>query len=85
MTHFRFRYKQIGYMRWRCRTARRRALLLVLPLEGVARRKSTASAWRCTILTFTLLPPATVKLKIGKFVVSEKGDPQLLGHPNIRY
>ena len=85
MTHFRFRYKQIGYVRWRCRTARRRAMLLVLSLVGIARHKPTASAWRRTLLTIAPLPPVAIELQIGKFVVSEEGDPQLLGHPNIRY
>ena len=31
MTHFRFRYKRMGYMRWRCRRASRQAKLHVLP------------------------------------------------------
>lgn len=85
MTHFRFRYEQIGYVRWRCRIVRRRAMLLVPPLVSIALHESTASAWRRTIPTFTPLPPAAIELHIGKFVVSEDGDPQLLGHPNIRY
>lgn len=85
MTHFRFRYKRIGYMRWRCRSAQRRAILLVLPLTAAARYASTTAAWRRTVPVFVPIVPVVAVLRVGEFVVGEEGDPQLLGHPDIRY
>jgi hypothetical protein len=86
MTHFRFRYKRIGFMRWRCRTARYRAGLLFLPLAIGRQYAPSRAAWRRTIPP--LLPPtaavATV-LQVGAFVVGAEGDPNLSGHPDIRH
>lgn len=85
MTHFRFRHKQVACQRWRHRTAHRRAFRLVLPLVGNARQAPATAAWRRTAPAFVPMPSVAVVLHIGKFVVSEAGDPQLHGHPDIRY
>ena len=85
MSHFRFRYKQIGYMRWRRRAASRRTTLLALPeIIGPQQTPSTA-AWRRRVPATVLLPPVAVALRVGWFMVSEEGDPRLSGHPGIRY
>ena len=85
MTHFRFRYKRVGYMRWRCRTARVRTALLVLPLAGGARYAPSRAAWRRTQSVAAPLVPLNLMLQIGCYRVGEEGDPQLTGHPDIRY
>jgi len=85
MTHFRFRYKRVGFMRWRCRSTSRRTVLLVLPLAAAAQFAPSMAAWRRTIPTFAPIPNPQVVLKIGDFIVSEEGDPQLTGHPDILY
>ena len=86
MTHFRFRYKRVGFMRWRCRSARRQAVVLLLPLACAAPQVLSAAAWRRTLPVAVVPPvPAAKLLRVGEFVVGEEGDPQLLGHPDIRY
>ncbi|WP_201977670.1 hypothetical protein [Hymenobacter rubidus] len=85
MTHFRFRYKRVGYMRWRCRTASRRAILIVLPLTAAARFKPSTAAWRRTVPVFVPIQVPSPVLVVGDFVVGEEADPQLVGHPDIRY
>jgi hypothetical protein len=85
MTHFRFRYKRVGYMRWRTRTAHRRAVLLALPLLPASGFAPSTASWRRAVPSYQLSQPSDAVLKIGDFVVSEAGDPQLLGHPGIRY
>jgi hypothetical protein len=85
MTHFRFRYKRVGYMRWRCRAASRRVTLLALPLAAAAQFAPSTACWRRTIPTFVPMPSLQNVLKIGDFVVGEEGDPQLTGHPDILY
>lgn len=85
MTHFRFRHKQIAYQRWRCRVARRRTFLPLLPLVSNLRQAPATATWRRTAPALVPMPSVTVVLHIGKFVISEAGDPQLHGHPDIRY
>ena len=86
MTHFRFRYKRVGYMRWRCRTAQRRTTPLVPSLIVAAQYDaSITAAWRRTMPVFAPVFPTAMELRVGDFIVSEAGDPQLLGHPDIRY
>jgi hypothetical protein len=85
MTHFRFRYKRIGYMRWRCRSASRRVALLALPLAAAGQFAPAMASWRRTIPAFASTSAPQAVLKIGDFVVGEEGDPQLSGHPDIRY
>lgn len=72
-------------MRWRCRTASRRAVLLVLPLASAAHFAPSTAAWRRTVPFYVPMPTPQAVLKVGDFVVSEEGDPKLSGHPDIRY
>jgi len=72
-------------MRWRCRTASRRAILLVLPMMSAAQFAASTASWRRTAPAYAPLGPVGSVLQVGQFVVSEEGDPQLLGHPDIRY
>ena len=86
MTHFRFRYKRIGFMRWRCRTARHRPSLLFLPMAIGKQQVPSRAAWRRTMPA--QLPPTVavaIVLQVGAFVVGAEGDPNLSGHPDIRY
>jgi hypothetical protein len=85
MTHFRFRYKRVGYMRWRCRAASRRTTSLTLPEVVVPYHAPSTAAWRRRVPATVLLLPVVTVLQVGSFVVSEEGDPQLSGHPGIRY
>lgn len=94
MTHFRFRFKHVGYQRWRWRTAHRRADRLVLPvavgagyfshplLPTAGRRRSMPGL---LAVALPALAPATAVLRVGDFEVGEAGDPRLMGHPDIRY
>ncbi len=72
-------------MRWRCRTARHRPGLLVLPLAIGVQHAPSRAAWRRTMPA--QLPPVAVAtvLQVGAFVVGAEGDPNLSGHPDIRY
>ena len=83
MTHFRFRYKRVGYIRWRHRTAGRRRVT-VLPAAPV-QRASHAAMQRRTMTVLVRLSPVAKVLKYGDYFIGEEGDPQLLGHPDIRY
>jgi len=85
MTHFRFRYYRVGYMRWRFRAASCRALVLLFPVAGGGRFAPSMAVWRRALPV--ALPPVAVSptLQVGDFVVSAEGDPQLSGHPDIRY
>ena len=85
MTHFRFRYKRVGYMRWRCRAAQRRTTLLLLPLQAKPTAAPHVAAWRRTIPLPTPIVPISTVLQVGDYVVGAQGDPQLIGHPDIRY
>lgn len=89
MTHFRFRYKRVGYIRWRRRAARHQAVLVVTPVAVVEQGVPSRSAWRrsFSVEAAPEVPAAPVQgiLQVGEFVVSEEGDPQLTGHPDIRY
>lgn len=85
MTHFRFRYKRVGFMRWRCRTASRQAKLHVLAKGVQPPCPPTAVAWRRMLAEAVVLNPTPATLRVGQFLVSDQGDPQLTGHPDIRY
>jgi hypothetical protein len=85
MTHFRFRYKRVGYMRWRCRTARVRAMVLVLPTAAGGCHAPSAAAWRRTQPVVVAPTPIGHVLQVGGYVVGEEGDSRLSGHPDIRY
>lgn len=82
MTRFRFRYQRAGYLRWRCRSGRRPSFLLSLPLAFAAHPAlPTVGPW----YPLGAETAVTAGLQVGDFVVSEEGDPRLLGHPDIRY
>ncbi|MDB5235603.1 MAG: hypothetical protein JWR44_2596 [Hymenobacter sp.] len=85
MTHFRFRYKKVGYMRWRCRTAQRRAFMMVLALVAALHNAPHTATWQRAAPAFVPAASAVAVLQVGQFVVSAEGDPQLTGHPDIRY
>lgn len=84
MTHFRFRYKRIGYLRWRCRSAKHRTLLL-LPLSMAPQHAPSTAAWRRVIPVFVPIATSAISFQIGDFIVGELSDPRLSGHPAIRY
>ncbi len=82
MTCLRFRYKPAGCVRWRNRYIRRRAAL-VLP-RAAAHIPDAAAGWLAT--PWEVPAAAAVRVfRIGAYVVGEEGDPQLQGHPGIRY
>ncbi|WP_460617897.1 hypothetical protein [Hymenobacter ruber] len=85
MTHFRFRYKRAGYMRWRRRAVRARIALRPLPLPADARYAPSMAAWRRTPPPVAPLAPIGLMLQVGSYLVGEESDPQLTGHPDIRY
>lgn len=85
MTHFRFRYKRVGYMRWRTRSASRQAKLQALPTGTAAHFAPSAAAWRRMMARAVVLNPVLTTLRVGQFLVSDEWDPQLAGHPDIRY
>ena len=85
MTHFRFRYKRVGYMRWRCRSASRRVALLAFPVAAVVPVAPATASWRRSVPKLVQVAEPQSILKIGDFVVGEEGDPKLIGHPDIRY
>ena len=92
MTRFRFCYNQTSYLRYRCRTARHRVFRVELPKVGTALllfvgaplSPATAS-WRCAVLTTRPCTPPPATLRIGDYLIGAEGDPQLHGHPDIRY
>jgi hypothetical protein len=59
--------------------------LLVLPLAATGQFAPAMASWRRTFPTFVPLPDPQAILKIGDYVVGKEGDPQLSGHPDIRY
>lgn len=75
----------MGYMRWRCRTASRQARLLDLPKNSAAFFAPSAEAWRRMMAQAVVLNPVLTTLRVGQFLVSDEWDPQLAGHPDIRY
>lgn len=87
MTHFRFRFKQVGYRRWRWRAAHRRTDRLVRLFAVEAGHAARPGRRRSALglLGGAWLAPAAAVLRVGGFEVGEAGDPQLLGHPDIRY
>ena len=85
MTHFRFRYHRVGSIRRRFRAISCRALVLLFPLAEGRIFAPGMAVWRRALPV--ALPPvaASPTLQVGDFVVSAEGDPQLSGHPDIRY
>ena len=85
MIHFRFRYKRLGFVRWRCRTVHRRNTVLLLPLAPAGRHQASTAAWRRMAPQQLPLPTQPLVLRVGDYEVSQQGDPKLTGHPDIRY
>ena len=91
ITHFRFRYKRVGFTRWCCRAARRCTTLLLLPLSSALSDLPSQAAWRRTApaqLPLPTLPLPTLSqavLRVGAYVVGQQGDLKLSVHPDIRY
>lgn len=85
MTHFRFRYKRVGYMRWRCRSSKHHAILLMLPLAAAKKHAPSTAAWRRAIPVFVPIAIPAFTFQIGDFTVGSETDPQLCGHPDILY
>ena len=85
MVPFRFRHHQNSYIRWRCRVAHRRSVRLVLPLAVMSQKLLIIHSARRIKSAVVKVQPVAVVLQIGKFVVGQEGDPQLHGHPDIRY
>ena len=73
------------YVRWRCRAARVWVALLVLPLASGSWRTPSAAAWRRIPPVMVVPTPIHFILQVGNYLVGEESDPQLTGHPNIRY
>ncbi|WP_190926168.1 hypothetical protein [Hymenobacter armeniacus] len=47
-------------------------------------RRASGAAWRRRAMP-ELPVAAQASLRVGRYLVGEAGDPQLQGHPNIRY
>lgn len=86
MTRFRLHYRRAGYAHWCCRIARRRTIsaLRAEPVVADDHAPSTAR-WRRKMPLVSPPAPATSALRVGEFVVGDDDDPQLFGHPDIRY
>ena len=72
-------------MRWRCRAASHRTTLLLLACTPAARHMPSQAAWRRTASVQLPAAPQPLVLRVGDYMVSEQGDPQISGHPDIRY
>lgn len=86
MTHFRFYYRCVGFLRRRCRGARRPTVLPIIPVALARAKRPSAAAWRRTLALAAAVPaPSAATYRVGAFVVGEDGDPKLHGHPDICY
>ena len=83
MTHFRLRFKQMGFMRWRLRTAGRQTTPGGLPLGAFAYHAPSTAPWWRTVPAMKPLLPETKMMELGELLISN--GPQLGGHPDIRY
>ena len=87
MVHSRIKQKTTGRHRWRQQAASRRRSLRMGGLayqaaELVAHSKEMQAA---NLVSSKLKHSILTTLRIGDFIVGHDGDPQLLGHPEIRY
>ncbi|GAC1370441.1 MAG: hypothetical protein NVSMB30_09160 [Hymenobacter sp.] len=85
MAHYRIRHRRLSNLRWRLHMALRRAALLLISIAATRPGSVAALEHPAMPLAKPLLTPVGNVLHVGDYVVSEEGDPQLLGHPNIRY
>ncbi len=73
-----------GFAQWRRQATQRRSLPLV---SGAGASRAGRRARSPRLPTMGLGGPARSNptIRIGEFVISPEGDPQILGHPQIRY
>ncbi|GAB3878100.1 hypothetical protein GCM10028824_39370 [Hymenobacter segetis] len=57
----------------------------VWPLSADARYAPSMAAWRRAQPLAAPLAPISAMLQVGSYLVGEESDPQLTGHPDIRY
>lgn len=69
----------------RCRLARRQALVLMLFVALTARPGALSAGGQGPRPALAPAVPVATVLRVGDYVVCEDGDPQLMGHPGIRY
>ena len=83
MVHSRIKQKTTGRHHWRQQAASRRVgRLAYQAAELVAHSKEMQAA---NLVSSKLKHSILTTLRIGDFIVGHDGDPQLLGHPEIRY
>lgn len=87
MTYLRIHREFTGRWRWRQRAViRRRSLLVHLSSRYACSPTAHAKEVPASdLLSSELTHSVLTTLRIGDFVVGHEGDPQLLGHPGIRY
>ena len=85
MMHSRFSAKRPGFIKWRSRAVSRRATLrLLVPIISMMHLPGNAAKYY-SAMPMVEACPASPGIRVGEFVVGEKGDRRLVGHPDIRY
>ena len=85
MMHSRFSAKRAGFIKWRRQASRRRATLrLLVPIANMIPVSGTAAKCHSVVQVLKVCP-ASPGIRVGEFIVGEKGDRRLVGHPDIRY
>ena len=72
-----------GFAHWRQQARQRRGLVPMPVVQATTAKPRAIRAVYQVTTTADLVATATIQ--IGGFVISPEGDPQLLGHPQIRY
>ena len=86
MTQLLFFTVRPGLVQWRRRAAGRRQQVRLLVAASSSAVVPGRSAKRLLLLPPPpAICPATAGIRVGEFLVGEKGDHRILGHPNIRY
>ena len=84
MMHSGFFALRPGFLKWRSRVGHRRARLrLLVPIVSATHLPTTVTKYHAPVLVADC--PASPGIRVGEFVVGEKGDHRLVGHPAIRY
>ena len=84
MMHSRFFAQRPGFQKWRKQADNRRARLrLLVPIVSAMHVPTTVTKYHAPVLVADC--PASPGIRVGEFVVGEKGDHRLVGHPAIRY
>ena len=85
MMHSRFSVKHTGFIKWRSQASRRRAKLRILvPIANMVLESGIAAKYH-SVVPIVKACPASLGIRVGEFIVGEKGDRRLVGHPDIRY